>query len=113
MKYLMLVLTDPTLEESAEAEAPIPIEQWVEEAYGSGRAIEGDRLRPPSDVKTIRRRRRELIVSDGPFTEAYELIAGFDILETETLEEAIELASRHPMATGGTIHLQPAWPLDL
>lgn len=111
MRYLMLVLTDPQLE--TPEEAPVTIEDWVDEAYGSGRAVLGDRLRPTSEAKTIRRRRREVIVSDGPFAEAYELIGGFDVLECDTLEDAVELASRHPMATAGVIQLHPAWPLDL
>jgi hypothetical protein len=117
MRFLMLVLTDPTLEEaegeSPTHEPPITIEAWVEETYGSGRAVEGDRLRPASDAKTVRRRKGEVIVSDGPFAEAYELIGGFDLLECDSLEEAVEIASRHPMASAGVIQLHPAWPLDL
>jgi len=111
MRFLMLVLEDPELA-SAE-EAPVTIKEWVEDAYGSGRASTGDRLRPAADVKSIRRRGGVVIVSDGPFTEGHELIGGFDVLECESLDEAIELASRHPMAAGGVIQLHPAWPLEL
>lgn len=111
MRYLMLVLTDPALERPEEG--PVTIEDWVDDAYGSGRAVLGDRLRPASEATTVRRRGGEVIVSDGPFAEAHELIGGFDVLECDTLDEAIELASRHPMAAGGVIQLHPAWPLDL
>jgi hypothetical protein len=111
MKVLMLVLNDPALEEADEP--VVPIETWVDEVYGSGRATDGDRLRPASDAKTVRRRRRDVIVSDGPFAEAYELIGGFDILEVASMDEAVEIASRHPMASAGVIQLHPAWPLDL
>lgn len=111
MRYLMLVLTDPTLD--SPDEGPVTIETWVDETYGSGRAVIGDRLRPTAEAKTVRRRKGEVIVSDGPFAEAYELIGGFDVLECDTLEEAVELASRHPMAAAGVIQLHPAWPLDL
>ena len=52
-------------------------------------------------------------MTDGPFIESHEWIAGFDILECDSLDEAIEVASRHPMAAGGVIELRPAWPLDL
>ncbi len=61
----------------------------------------------------MRRRGGKVIVTDGPFAETHEWIAGFDILECENLEEAIEIASRHPMSTSGIIELRPAWPLDL
>ena len=111
MRFLMLVLTDPDLTEPEEG--PITIETWVDETYGAGRAVEGDRLRPASEARTIRRRKGDVIVSDGPFAEAYELIGGFDVLECETLEEAVDIASRHPMASGGAIQLHPAWPLVL
>lgn len=111
MRFLMLVMTDPTLTDAEEG--PVTIEDWVEESYGSGRGVEGDRLRPAAEAKTVRRRRGEVIVSDGPFSEAYELIGGFDVLECESLDEAIELASRHPMASAGVIQLHPAWPLGL
>lgn len=107
----MLVVADPELEKSDEP--PITIEEWVDETYSQGRAIEGDRLRPPSDAKTVRRRGGKVVVTDGPFTETREWIAGFDILEVDTLEEAIEVAARHPMATDGIIEVRPHWPLDL
>jgi hypothetical protein len=111
MKFLMLVMVDPSLEEPDEE--LITIEQLVDETYGNGKATDGDRLRPPADAKTIRRRGGRAIVTDGPFIESHEWIAGFDILECENLDEAIEVASRHPMAARGVIELRPAWPLDL
>ena len=55
----------------------------------------------------------ELLVTDGPFTESKEWMAGYDILEVESLDEAIEIASRHPMARFGRIELRPAWPMDV
>ena len=111
MKYLMLVVADPSLD--GKEEPPISIEEWVDQTYGSGKATVGDRLRPPADAKTIRRRNGKVSVTDGPFAETHEWIAGFDLLECETLEEAVEIASRHPMATSGIIEVRPAWPLDL
>jgi len=110
MKFLMLVVADPDL--TGEEEPPITIEAWVEETYGQGKATEGDRLRPPADAKTVRRRNGKVTVTDGPFAETHEWIAGFDLLECESVEEAIEIAARHPMATSGIIELRPAWPLD-
>lgn len=111
MKFLMLVVVDPDLKN--EDEAPLTIEEWVAETYDTGRATDGDRLRPPAEAKTIRRRNGSVQVTDGPFAETREWIAGFDVLECDSLEEAIEIASRHPQATDGIIELRPAWPLDL
>jgi len=111
MKFLMLVVADPDL--TGAEEPPVTIEDWVEETYGTGKATDGDRLRPPTDAKTVRRRNGKVSVTDGPFAETHEWIAGFDILDCESLEEAIEIAARHPMATSGIIELRPAWPLEL
>ena len=111
MKFLMLVVADPRRE--GEEEPPITIEEWVDETYGRGKATVGDRLRPPADAKTVRRRNGKVTVTDGPFAETHEWIAGFDLLECESLDEAIEVASRHPMATAGIIEVRPFWPLEL
>jgi hypothetical protein len=54
-----------------------------------------------------------VLVTDGPFPEPHEWIAGYDLLEADSLDAAGEIASRHPMATSGIIELRPAWPLDL
>jgi hypothetical protein len=111
MKYLMLVVADPDL---TTAEDPVlTIEEWVDETYGQGKATEGDRLRPPEQAKTVRRRNGKVSVTDRPFAETHEWIAGFDLLQCESIDEAIQIASRHPMATHGTIELRPVWPLEL
>jgi hypothetical protein len=52
------------------------------------------------------------LITDGPFTEAHEWIAGFDILDCEDLDEAIEIASKHPMARFGRLELRPFWPIE-
>ena len=110
MKYMMFVATDtePDLDPSA---AP-DIEQWVADNDRRGKRLTGDRLRPTEDATTVRVRAGELLVTDGPFTESKEWIVGFDILECDDLDEAIEIAAKHPMAYGGRIELRPFWPID-
>ena len=51
-------------------------------------------------------------MTDGPFAETREWIAGFDILECADLDEAIKVASEHPMARHGRLELRPFWPDD-
>jgi hypothetical protein len=110
MKFLMLVVADP---DNGGAEAPpITIEQWGAEVDRRGVWREGDRLRPPEQAKTVRRRGGAVMVSDGPFTETHEWIGGFDVLECADIEEALELAALHPMATHGAIEVRPVWPLS-
>lgn len=110
MKYLMFVATDASTEQDRAA-AP-DIEEWFAYVSGKGAWVAGDRLRPVEDATTVRVRSGELLVTDGPFTESKEWIAGFDILECADLDEAIDIASRHPQAYGGKIELRPFWPID-
>jgi hypothetical protein len=111
MRYMMFVCTD-TEPETVENAAP-PIEQWVADTYGKGRAVMGERLAAPTTATTVRVRGGELLLIDGPFAETKEVICGFDILECADLDEAIEIARNHPMATYGRIELRAFDPLNL
>ena len=110
MKYMMFVATD-TAPDTAQ-EAPGEIEDWFEEVTTRGKWVVGERLRPLQDATTVRVRSGELLVTDGPFTESKEWIVGFDVLECKDLDEAIEIAAKHPMARGGRLELRPFWPID-
>jgi len=110
MRYMMFVVTDPEAEEYVASEDTI--EEWVEENDRRGRRVLGDRLRPVEDATTVRVRGGETIVTDGPFAETKEWIAGFDILECEDLDEAIEVAAAHPMARFGRLEVRPFWPFE-
>jgi hypothetical protein len=111
MKYLMFVATDPEPERD-DPEGELEIEEWCEKYDGSGTRMLGERLRPPADATTVRKRAGKVLVTDGPFAETREWIAGFDILECADLDEAIKVASEHPMARHGRLELRPFWPDD-
>jgi hypothetical protein len=110
MKYMMFVVVDPAAAAEAEpAEDELTIDQWVEDVDSRGKRLDGDRLRPVSDATTVRVSRGQVLVTDGPFTESKEWIAGYDILECDDLDEAIAIAARHPQANGGKLELRPFW----
>lgn len=111
MKYLMFVATDPEAPAEAEDTGTDPVEVWVEKNDAAGKRIMGDRLRPADTATVVRRRDGKVLVTDGPFAESHEWIVGFDVLECEDLDEAIDIASRHPMAASGRLELRPFWPL--
>ena len=102
MKYLLLVCSDESVQT-----IPEPVEPWVEEMDGRGVRLEGDRLRPVSDATTVSEGGRMIV--DGPFAETKEQIAGYDVIECADLEEAIEVAAKHPMAKIGAIEVRPFW----
>jgi len=84
---------------------------WVKEMDGAGVRLFGSRLEGVDQAKTVRRRDDRVLVTDGPFIETKEMIAGFDVLECADLDEAIEVAAQHPMVRCGVLELRPLWPL--
>lgn len=108
MRYMMFVATDPDAEPYDPAADNA--EEWVEKHDAAGKRVTGDRLRPVEDATTVRRREGKVLVTDGPFAESREWIAGFEILECVDLDEAIAIAAEHPMARFGRLELRPFWP---
>ena len=112
MKYPMLVCRDTAIELTPEERAAMPgwVEAWVDEMEGRGVLLPGGHeLRPVSDARTVRVRGDEVLISDGPFAETKEQIAGFDVLECASLDEAIEVAVKHPVARFGSLDVRPFW----
>lgn len=110
MEYLLFIATDTEPDEIAEQ--PGEVQAWVEEGARRGIRKQGHRLRPVEDATTVRMRAGELLVTDGPFTESKEWIAGFDIVDVDNLDDAIDYVSRHPMARAGRIEIRPFWPSE-
>lgn len=110
MQFLMLVCTDPEAEPYRAEDDTIG--EWVQDVESRGVHVVGNRLRPAAEARTVRLRGGDLSVTDGPFAEVGEHIAGFDLLECASLEEAVEIAARHPMARFGRIEVRAAWPFE-
>jgi hypothetical protein len=111
IRYMMLVCTDPAVDPREFARIE-PVDPWVAEMNGRGVRLYGSELEPPGSARTVRVRDSRAIVTDGPFAETKEQIAGFDVLECADLDEAIEVASRHPMARLGMLEVRPFWPFE-
>ncbi|MFI6010012.1 SgcJ/EcaC family oxidoreductase [Streptomyces sp. NPDC051243] len=105
MKYMLLVCGDDT----ADASGMNPVEPWVEDLGDRRVRLHGHRLALPHRAVTVRVRDGEVLRSDGPFAETKEYVAGFDILECDSMEEAIEAAARHPVAAIGAMEVRPFW----
>jgi hypothetical protein len=67
----------------------------------------GEQLQPVGSATTVQVRDGETVVSDGPFTETKETLGGFYLVEAESLDEAIEWASRIPGSRTGKIEVRP------
>jgi hypothetical protein len=111
IRYMMLVCTDPAVDPK-EFDHIEPVDPWVADTDGRGIRLYGSELEPPDSARTVRVRKSRAMVTDGPFAETKEQIAGFDVLECADLDEAIEIAGRHPMARLGVLEVRPFWPFE-
>ncbi|MQA00790.1 MAG: YciI family protein [Dehalococcoidia bacterium] len=92
-----------------ETEAGVPPNEALLDAMGryneqlvrAGVMLEGDGLQPTSKGARVKFTDGKPTVTDGPFTEAKELIAGFTMIEVRSKEEAIEWVKRWPVLDGG------------
>ncbi|MFO7527328.1 MAG: YciI family protein [Marinobacter sp.] len=80
----------------------------VERLSAQGNYVTGQPLQPVDTATTVRVRNEEVLITDGPFAETKEQLAGFYLLEARDLNEAIQLASRIPPARFGSIEVRPA-----
>jgi hypothetical protein len=83
---------------------------WIEFMKSRGvTLLGGQRLRTSDDATSVRARGDEVLISDGPFAETKEQIGGFALIECADLDEAIEVAARHPFAARGVVEIRPVW----
>jgi hypothetical protein len=108
MKYLCLVYgEEPALANMPDSHCLA----YDEEIRKSGHCIASEALQPVSTATTVRVRNGKVSVTDGPFAETKEFLAGFYLIEARDLNEAIQLAARIPPATVGTIEVRPIRPI--
>jgi hypothetical protein len=118
MKYLIMVLSNP---ESAAALRELTADQGREFGRGhralgeamaeSGELIVSEGLADQSNAVRVRVRDGETMTTDGPFAEVKEQLAGFYLVECDSLERAIEYAARVPDAAFTDVEVRPV--LDL
>jgi hypothetical protein len=105
MRYMLLIYSN---ENSMQARSPeeqerIAAGHWaVMEETGRRGILKGaEPLEPTSKARTIRNGEGRTVITDGPFAETKEQLAGYYILDCEDLDEALEWASKIPTACAG------------
>jgi len=107
MRVMMSVIVTTDGEPYVEAEDTAPA--WDAEHERRGILLHRRRLQPVEDATTVRVRGGDVLMTDGPFTESKEWIAGFAILDVADLDEAVAIAATHPMARFGAIEVRELW----
>ena len=82
-----------------------------EDLLDSGHFIEAEALSPAASATTIKVRNGRTSVTDGPYAETKEMVAGFYLIEARDLNEAIQLAAKSPPAKLGSIEVRPIRPI--
>jgi hypothetical protein len=79
----------------------------------SGHFIEAEALQPAAASTCVRVRNGRASLTDGPYAETKEMLAGFYLVEARDLNEAIQIASRIPAAPIGTVEVRPCRDLEV
>lgn len=108
MKYLCLVYGE---EDRIRDMDDLKCLAFDESIRGSGHCIASEALQPVATATTVRVRNGKATVTDGPFAETKECLAGFYMIEARDLNEAIRIASRIPPAAVGSIEVRPIRPI--
>ncbi|MEU7875490.1 YciI family protein [Dactylosporangium sp. NPDC049140] len=111
MKYLLLIHMNPdvwsTLTQADIDEVMAGHEQFIKTITESGELIRTDALGQPDESAVVRVRSGAPAVTDGPYVEAKEFLAGFYLVECESKERACELAAMIPDAKWNAIEVRP------
>ena len=80
---------------------------YTDSIRASGHYLGGDGLQPTTTATTVRVRDGKTATTDGPFAETKEQLGGYYAIEARDLNEAIQVASRIPGASTGSIEIRP------
>jgi hypothetical protein len=118
MKYLILIYGNPesraiwdSFSDAQKAEGFAYYAALEEELAASGELIVSEALADASQTKRVTVGEGRTVTTDGPFAEAKELLAGFFLLECESIDRAVECAARMPEAELGLVEVRPVLEL--
>jgi hypothetical protein len=85
--------------------------RWIEVMERRGVTRGAHRLRPAEETTaaTARVRDGQTLITHGPYAEIHEQVAGYDLIQAADLDEAIEIAAKHPSAVLGAVEIRPLW----
>ena len=115
MRYMLLIYEDEAIWEritAAEAAAIWrEVGEFVSELRQRGVHLTGAPLLPTCTATTVRMRDGKVLLTDGPFAETKEQLSGYGIVDVESLDEAVAIATRHPGVRAGrhAVEVRPIW----
>ena len=111
MKFMVLIYNDTQMLDAVPAaEFDSTMRDCLSYADGlrkEGRLLDSQMLESPKTAKSIRVRNGRTTMMDGPFTETKEILGGFNLIEADDMDEAIEIAMHFPWASTGCVEIRP------
>lgn len=117
MKFMLLVYNDSALLDQ------IPAQQFdaemrdclshADELRAKGRLLESQQLEAASTARTVRIRDGKQTIVDGPYAETKEVLGGFNLIEADSMEEALRMAAEFPWARTGSIEVRPVRDIQM
>lgn len=111
MQFLLMIYTDDALMGALpDGEFDTMMRSCLthaDELRDSGHLLDSQQLEAPATAKSVRVRNGRTTVVDGPFAETKEMLAGFNLIEAENLDEAIAIAQEFPWTRTGCVEIRP------
>ena len=117
MKFMLLVYNDSALVDQ------MPAHQFddemrdclshADELRAKGRLLESQQLEAASTARTVRIRDGKQMIVDGPYAEAKEVLGGFNLIEADSMEEAVRMAAEFPWVRTGSIEVRPVRDIQM
>jgi hypothetical protein len=111
MKFMLLIYLDPQkMDALPEAKFDSMMRDCLTHAdhlHSKGKLIESQMLEEPRTAKSVRIRAGRVDTTDGPFAEAKEVLGGFNLVEADSMEEAVKIAASFPWASTGCVEVRP------
>jgi len=104
MKYLCLIYAEESKLEGMTDEECVAYDEALR---GRGQCLASEALQPVQTATSVRVRNGKTTVTDGPFAETKEQLAGFYLIDARDLHEAIQIAAEIPPATVGCVEVRP------
>ena len=111
MKFMLLVYTDnaildrlPTAEFDSKMRGCL---EHADDLRQDGQLLDSQMLESAKQAKSVRIRQNRTTVLDGPFAETKEMLAGFNLIEADDIDEAVRIAEQFPWAHTGCIEVRP------
>jgi hypothetical protein len=118
MRYMLIILGDESqyanLSDEEQAANGARWADYTKELVDSGAFVSGDGLQSATTATTLRVENGERVLTDGPFAETKELVAGYWVWQVRSMEEAVEWAKRcpNPMPGPSDLEIRPFWEAE-